>query len=154
MILIIILLVHLLLIVLEVSYDTCVHKSKSSTNVRTKVKYAQIYHALQLVIFGIIFLYGFHLADQYRLISWFMLAVVANYVATRIWLFNPIYNSINDLAGNYLSSSELYDRTLNRIIKWFIRKFSIRAVGIVTMFFNIVKAALYFASIYYLIINA
>lgn len=148
--LIIILLVHLSFIALEVYYDTLVHKAKTSTDTNRRKKYARVYHGLQLLIYFVIFLYGWYIFREYNLISYSILAIILNYTATRIWIFNPMYNTINDLARTYLSSSELYDSILNNFIKWIIKKTSIRNIGLVNMFLNITKAIVYFLSIIYL----
>ena len=149
-IIIILIPVHITLIALEIYYDTLVHKSKNSTDSRKRVKYARIYHVLQLVIYFIIFLYGYYISKEYNLISLTFLAIVLNYIATRVWLFNPLYNTINDLSRNYLSSSELYDSYMNRFTKWIIKITSIRNAGLVIMFLNIIKATVFFTSIIYL----
>lgn len=148
--LIIILLVHLSLIVLEVYYDTLVHKAKTSTDTNRRKKYARVYHVLQLLIYFGIFLYGGYIIGEYKLISIEMLSIVLTYMALRFWLFNAIYNAVNDLAKTYLSSSEIYDTIEFSIIKWTAKKTSIRNIGLVRMFLNIIKATLCFVSIIYM----
>lgn len=146
----IILLVHLGLLVSEAYYDTIVHKAKSITDISKKKKYTQWYHFFQLIIYLIIFLYGYYIGINYKIISWLIFSIILNYITLRVWLFNSIYNYINDLAGTYLSSSELFDVMLQKFINYIIKKFSVKPIGLLIMIINIIKSILFFLSIIYL----
>lgn len=154
--------VHILLITLEIIYDTLVHKSKTSTDQTKRKRYAQEYHILQLIIYSVITVYVIYLTlnmyyiwlsqDYWEFIYKFFIIVV-NYAATRVWVFNKLYNIINDLSNTYLSPTELYDVWENRLIKWIIKRTSGRSINILYTLLNTVKITLYFFSIVYLFIN-